>query len=50
MDLGLGVGSAYGPGSGLRPASGLNNHAFPIGFLVVLTKALQKPYVFLMCL
>ena len=50
MDLGLGMGSAYGPGSGpvsgREPGSGLKNYAFPLGFLFLLTKALEKRYVF----
>ena len=50
MDLGLVVGSAYGPGSGRgsgrAPGSGQKKHMFPVGFLVVLTKTLEKPAVF----
>ena len=46
MDLGPGVGSAYGPGSGpgsgRGPGSELKSNEFPVGFLELLIETLKK--------
>ena len=54
MDLDLGVGSLYrpgsGPGSGCGPGSRPKKHKGPVGVLVVLTRTLKKTQCHVFCI